>query len=284
MTRGRGRRSRDPDAGLAECRGRGRRHRRQAGHGADGFRQRWLDARSRSARGRDQAERTRALFVDVAVQPDRLDRDARRTAMPCLRSRGNMVSGSSPTKSMRASGMAEGARAPSFYDVMDARRPHPLRQYVLQELGDDRLAHRLDRGASVARPGDRKPDPVFDLGRRPIHATRRRGRDSSSGEGFVAHQIDAPARAARSRATALAATGRCRFAVPQARSTCSSRSTVKPIRANWRSVLLMLRGSGWRRAPRSEPAGRDFLRLCFARNAEELERAMGQLAAALAPG
>jgi hypothetical protein len=32
--------------------------------------------------------------------------------------------------------------------------PRPVRQHVLQELGHDRLAHRLDRGVSLARPGD----------------------------------------------------------------------------------------------------------------------------------
>ena len=42
----------------------------------------------------------------------------------------------------------EGPRAPSFFDVMEAGGPHPVRQHVLEELGDDRLAHRLDRGAS----------------------------------------------------------------------------------------------------------------------------------------
>ncbi len=32
-----------------------------------------------------------------------------------------------------------------------AGRPRAVRQHFLQELGDDRLAHRLDQGASVAR-------------------------------------------------------------------------------------------------------------------------------------
>ena len=68
----------------------------------------------------------------------------------------------------------EGARAPSFFDVMDAGGSHSLRQHILQELGHDRLARRLDRGASLARPGDRESDSVRDVRRRAVHAARGR--------------------------------------------------------------------------------------------------------------
>lgn len=62
-------------------------------------------------------------------------------------------------------------RAPSFHDVAEGR-PHPLRQYVFQELVHDRLAHRLDRGRSFAWSGDRESHPGVDLGRRRLHAAR----------------------------------------------------------------------------------------------------------------
>ena len=91
-----------------------------------------------------------------------------------------------------------GPRAPSFFDVMAPEDRDPLRQHLLEELGDDRLAHGLDRGASLARPGDRKPHPVFDLRRRAIHAARRRGRDRA-GRGFRAAADRARAQEPRHR-------------------------------------------------------------------------------------
>ena len=105
----------------------------------------------------------------------------------------------------------EGARAPSFYRRDGAGRPHPVRQYVLQELGDDRLAHRLDRGESRARPGDREHDPVLDLGRRAVHAARRRRGASSAAKASSRTRSSARGAAATSAARRSAATGRCRF-------------------------------------------------------------------------
>ncbi len=51
-----------------------------------------------------------------------------------------------------------------------AGRSHRLRQHLLEKLGDDRLAHGMDLSASLARTGGRESHPVFDLGRRAIHA------------------------------------------------------------------------------------------------------------------
>ena len=93
--------------------------------------------------------------------------------------------------------------------------PHPVRQYVLQELGDDRLAHRLDRGAPRARPGDREHDPVFDLGRRAVHAARRRRGARARRKLRHAPDRAGAARARRLPATRSRATGRCRFVAPQ---------------------------------------------------------------------
>ena len=94
-------------------------------------------------------------------------------------------------------------------------RPHPVRQHVLQELGDDRLAHRLDRRASLARSGDREHDPVLDLGRRAVHAARG-GRGARTRREL--RRASGRARAARARhclRRRSAATGRVRFAEPQ---------------------------------------------------------------------
>ena len=70
-------------------------------------------------------------------------RSARSSTSPA-----STASRSSPTRSTAAS-TTRRPGAPSFHDVMEDGRPDPLRQLLLQELGDDRLARRLDRD----RPG-----------------------------------------------------------------------------------------------------------------------------------
>jgi aspartate/methionine/tyrosine aminotransferase len=87
----------------------------------------------------------------------------------------------------------EGARA-VVLRCHGGRGSRAVRQHVLQKLGDDRLAHRLDRGAPQARSGDREYDPVFDLGGGAVHAARRRHGDRAGRE--LRHAPDR-ARAAR---------------------------------------------------------------------------------------
>ena len=70
-----GRRSRDPDADLAERRRRDRHHGRAPGRSADVVRQWRLVARLRAACRRGHAAHARAVYR-VALQPDRLDGDA----------------------------------------------------------------------------------------------------------------------------------------------------------------------------------------------------------------
>ena len=68
---------------------------------------------------------------------------------------------------------------PPLAIVLRRRRPRragDLRQHFLQELGDDRLADRLDLRPAGNRPRDRESRPVFDLGRRRLHAARRHRR------------------------------------------------------------------------------------------------------------
>ena len=67
----------------------------------------------------------------------------------------------------------DGARAPSFHDVMAPDDKILFVQTLVQELGDDRLPHRLARGAARARRRDREPGPVHDLGRARLHPARR---------------------------------------------------------------------------------------------------------------
>jgi aspartate/methionine/tyrosine aminotransferase len=102
------------------------------------------------------------------------------------------------------------------------------------------------------------------------------------GESFVAHQV---ARARRGRdivCGALAEVGRCRFAVPQ--GSFYLFCTVEGETDTRRLALRLIDEARVGLAPGSAfgSSGRGFLRLCFARNAEQLETAMQRLVAGLA--
>ena len=102
------------------------------------------------------------------------------------------------------------------------------------------------------------------------------------GEGFVAHQIDRARRGRDIACAALAATGRCRFTVPAGAFylffAVEGETDTRTL------VLRLIDAAGVGLAPGSAfgTGGERFLRLCFARNAEELEHATSQLAKALA--
>jgi aspartate/methionine/tyrosine aminotransferase len=101
------------------------------------------------------------------------------------------------------------------------------------------------------------------------------------GEGFVAHQI---ARARRGRdivAAALANTGRCRFALPEGAFYLFF--AVDGETDTRRLAIRLVDEAGVGLAPGTAfgAGGAGFLRLCFARNAEQLEAAMARVAVAL---
>jgi aspartate/methionine/tyrosine aminotransferase len=102
------------------------------------------------------------------------------------------------------------------------------------------------------------------------------------GESFVAHQV---ARARRGRdivCAALAATGRCRFALPHGAFYLFF--AVEGETDTRRLALRLIDEARVGLAPGSAfgASGRGFVRLCFARNAEQLETAVQRLAAGLA--
>ena len=177
----------------------------------------------------------------------------------------------------------EGARAPSFFDVMEPEdqilfvntfsknwamtgwrigwiAAHPALGQVIENMiqySTSGVAQFMQRAGVVA-------------------LTR--------GESFVAHQI-ARARHGRDIAcAALAATRRCRFAVP--RGSFYVFFAVEGENDTRALALRLIDVAGVGLAPGTAfgTGGEGFLRLCFARNAEELARAMGQLTAALVPG
>jgi aspartate/methionine/tyrosine aminotransferase len=102
------------------------------------------------------------------------------------------------------------------------------------------------------------------------------------GESFVAHQV---ARARRGRdvvCAALATVGRCRFALPQGAFYLFF--AVEGETDTRRLAFRLIDEARVGLAPGSAfgPSGRGFLRLCFARNAEQLETAAQRLVTALA--
>jgi aspartate/methionine/tyrosine aminotransferase len=101
------------------------------------------------------------------------------------------------------------------------------------------------------------------------------------GEGFVAHQI---ARARRGRdimCRALAATGRCRFAVPTGAFYLLFAVDGETDTRGLALRLIDEAGVGLAPGTAFGAGGEGFLRLCFARNAEQLETAGRRLTAAL---
>jgi aspartate/methionine/tyrosine aminotransferase len=101
------------------------------------------------------------------------------------------------------------------------------------------------------------------------------------GEGFVAHQI---ARARRGRdiaGAALGGTGRCRFALPQGAFYLFFAVDGETDMRRLAFRLIDEAGVGLAPGTAFGAGGESFLRLCFARNAEQLEAAMARVAAVL---
>ena len=163
-----------------------------------------------------------------------------------------------------------------------AGRQDPVRPDAVEELGDDRLAHRLAGGAAGFVAGDREHRPVHHLRRagvRPARcgggARRRRGLHRRPGR--------AHARRARHRLPdGLAATGRVRFARPDATFYLFCAVDGEP---DSRALALRLvdeAGVGVAPGSAFGPGGEGYLRLCFGRAPDEIAEATRRLARWLA--
>ncbi len=241
-----------PDARLAQFRRRAGDFRRARRAGPARQREP-LEPRPGQAReGGDAGDQTH-LFQH-ARQPDRLRRDAggdRRDA----RHRAPARPLDHRRRDLRTSDLRRRPRA--LVPRRDgARRQDPVRPDFVQELGDDRLSHRLARGPAGTRLCDREPRPVHDLGRAGLHSARG---DCGAGAGRRRSL------ASRSSAVAAPATSYARgWPRPDAfvsssrrrRSICSSRSTAFPIPARWRCASSTKPASAPRPAAPSVPAAR----------------------------
>jgi aspartate/methionine/tyrosine aminotransferase len=223
--------------------------------------------------------RTRAMFLNSPSNPTgwTASKDELRALLAFARDRGLWIIADEVYHRF----YYDGPRSPSFYDVADAEDPviyvntfsknwamtgwrigwimaHPALGPVIENLvqyATSGVAPFMQRAACVAL---------------------------ERGESFAAHQV-ARARAGREIVcNALAATGRCRFAMPDGAFylffAVSGETDTR------RLALRLIDQAGVGLAPGTAfgAGGEGFVRLCFARNAAELETAARRLAAALA--
>jgi len=101
------------------------------------------------------------------------------------------------------------------------------------------------------------------------------------GEGFVAHMVERARRGRDIACSALRASGRVRFAVPQGSFYLFFSVDGEP--DSRRLALRLVDEANVGLAPGTAfgPGGERFMRLCFARNAEQLTTAMGRLGLAI---
>ena len=157
--------------------------------------------------------------------------------------------------------------------------PHPLRQHLFQELGDDRLAHRLaarrirrcgacSKTSSSIRPRAWRSSCSAARSPRSTRATPSSPRRSSG------------RRQARDLVCRiLGETGRVRFSVPPgAFYLFFSVDGVTRFARRPPSTSSTRPMSAWRRALPSAQAGEGFFRLCFHRRLDQVEEAANRLA------
>jgi aspartate/methionine/tyrosine aminotransferase len=104
------------------------------------------------------------------------------------------------------------------------------------------------------------------------------------GEGFVAHMVERSRRGRAIACTALQATGRVRFAEPQGAFYLFF--SIEGEADSRRLALRLVDEANVGLAPGTAfgAGGERFMRLCFARSAEQLATAMGRLSAAISAG
>jgi aspartate/methionine/tyrosine aminotransferase len=174
----------------------------------------------------------------------------------------------------------EGSRAPSFLDVMDAQD----RILFVNTFSKNWAMTGWRVGWIVAHPSlgqvienmiQYATSGVAQFMQRAAVAALERG------ESFVAHQVARARRGREVACTALAATGRVRFAEPAGAFYLFF--SVDGEADTRRLAMRLIDEARVGLAPGSAfgAGGERFLRLCFARNAEQLEAAVGRIAAVL---
>ena len=219
---------------------------------------------------------TRAHFFQHSRQSDRLRCDARGDRCDARASRAGMGSGSSPMKSTAAL-TYDGARAPSFHDVM---APDDKIMFV-QTLSKNWAMTGFRVGWLEAPRAlgecDREPGPVHHFGRAGLHAARRDCRaDRRRSVPQVPDRTLPPV--ARYLVRGARATGRVRFFEPEAAFYLFC--AVDGFEDSRALAFRLIDEAGVGPAPGGAfgPGGDGHLRLCFARDPAEIAEATRRMA------
>jgi aspartate/methionine/tyrosine aminotransferase len=174
----------------------------------------------------------------------------------------------------------EGPRAPSFYDVMEPEdrvlfvntfsKNWAMTGWRVGWIGaNPALGQVIENMIQYATSG------VAQFMQRAAVAAIERG------EGFVAHQIERARRGREICCDLLAKTGRCRFVPPQGAFYLFFTVDGEPDTRRLALRLVDEANVGLAPGTAFGAGGERFLRLCFARNAEQLEIAVGRVAEVL---
>jgi len=173
-----------------------------------------------------------------------------------------------------------GERAPSFLDVMEAED----RVLFVNTFSKNWAMTGWRIGWLKAHPGlGQVVENLVQYSTSGVATFMQRATVAAldRGEGFLAHQI-ARARLGRDiLSRALAATGRCRFALPQGAFYLLFRVDGETDTRKLALRLIDEAGVGLAPGTALGRGGSDFLRACFARKSEEMEIAAQRLAEAL---
>jgi len=174
----------------------------------------------------------------------------------------------------------EGSRAPSFFDVMELED----RILFVNTFSKNWAMTGWRVGWIVAHPSlGQVVENLIQYSTSGVAAFMQRAAVTAleRGEGFVAHLIERARRGREIACDVLGATGRCRFVPPAGAFYLFF--TVDGETDTRRLVMRLIDEANVGMAPGTAfgAGGEHFLRLCFARNAEQLEAAVGRVAAVL---
>jgi aspartate/methionine/tyrosine aminotransferase len=174
----------------------------------------------------------------------------------------------------------EGARAPSFLDVMEAED----RVLFVNTFSKNWAMTGWRIGWIAAHPAlGQVIENLIQYATSGVAQFMQRAAIAAleHGEGFVAHQIARARRGREIMTKALALTGRCRFAVPAGSFYLFFAVDGEPDTRRLALRLIDEAAIGLAPGTAFGRGGEGFLRVCFLRNPEELDIAAGRLVEAL---
>ena len=171
----------------------------------------------------------------------------------------------------------EGSRAPSFFDVMEPED----RILFVNTFSKNWAMTGWRVGWIVAHPSlGQVIENMIQYATSGVAQFMQRAAVTAleRGEGFVAHMVERARRGRDIACGALRATGRVRFAEPRGSFYLFFSVDGEPDARRLALRLVDEANVGFAPGTAFGPGGERFMRLCFARNAEQLTIAMGRLA------